>query len=61
MTGPTARDPGGRVHLAVQRDPASGEESVGLTAPLFQEAWQNEIAAAAASTAHGTLARETTL
>jgi hypothetical protein len=61
MTGPTARDPRGRVHLAVHRDAASGEESVGLTAPLFQEDWQNEIAAAAASTAHGTLARETTL
>jgi hypothetical protein len=61
MSGPTARDPRGRVHLAVHRDPATGEESVGLTAPLFQEAWQNEIAAAAATTAHGTLARETTL
>jgi Fe-S-cluster containining protein len=60
MTGPTARDPGGRVHLVVHRDAATGAESVGLTAPIFQEDWQNEIAAAAASTAHGTLARETT-
>jgi hypothetical protein len=64
MTGPTkpiARDPGGRVHLVVQRDAAGGAESVALTAPLFQETWQDEIAAAAASTAHGTLARETSL
>ncbi|HEY7374469.1 MAG TPA: YkgJ family cysteine cluster protein [Polyangia bacterium] len=60
-TQPTARDPGGRVHLVVQRDPAGGAESVTLTAPLFQEPWQDEIAAAAASTAHGTLARETSL
>ncbi|HXU01505.1 MAG TPA: YkgJ family cysteine cluster protein [Polyangia bacterium] len=58
---PVARDPGGRVHLTLQRDPASGEETVALAAPLFDEAWQNEIAAAAAQTAHGTLARETTL
>jgi hypothetical protein len=61
MKRPAARDPRGRVHLVVHRDPAGGGESVGLTAPLFQEDWQNEIAAAAASTAHGTLARETTL
>ena len=50
------RDPGGRVHLALQRDPASGAESVALTAPVFEEAWQNEVAAAAANTAHGILA-----
>jgi Fe-S-cluster containining protein len=64
MNGPTkttARDPAGRVHLVVQRDPAGGAESVALTGPLFQEAWQDEIAAAAASTAHGTLAREMSL
>ena len=56
---PVARDPGGRVHLTVQRDPASGAENVALTGPLFDEGWQNEIAAAAAATAHGTLVRET--
>jgi Fe-S-cluster containining protein len=58
---PVARDPGGRVHLTVQRDPASGAESVALTAPLFEEDWQNELATAAAQTAHATLARETSL
>src|SRR6185503_5000415 len=30
-------------------------------APLFEEDWQNEIATAAAQTAHGTLTRETSL
>jgi len=34
---------------------------VALTAPLFEEDWQNEIATAAAQTAHGTLTRETSL
>lgn len=58
---PVARDPGGRVHLTVHRDPASGAESVALAAPLFEEDWQNEIATAAAQTAHGTLAAETSL
>ena len=42
-------DPAGRVHLALQRDPASGEESVALAAPVFEEAWQNDVAAAAAN------------
>jgi hypothetical protein len=58
---PVARDPAGRVHLAVRRDPASGAESVALTAPVFEEAWQNDIAAAAANTAHGILAGAPTL
>jgi Fe-S-cluster containining protein len=58
---PVARDPGGRVHLTVQRDPASGAETVGLAAPLFEEAWQNDVAAAAAGTAHGMLGGAPTL
>jgi Fe-S-cluster containining protein len=58
---PVARDPGGRVHLTVHRDPASGAESVALAAPLFEEDWQNEIATAAAQTVHATLAQETSL
>ena len=58
---PVARDPGGRVHLTVHRDPASGAETVALAAPLFEEDWQNEIATAAAQTVHATLARETSL
>jgi Fe-S-cluster containining protein len=40
----------------VHRDPATGEESVALAEPVFEEAWQNEIAAGAAATAHGLLA-----
>jgi Fe-S-cluster containining protein len=51
-----AREPGGRVHLTVHRDPASGAESVALTVPVFEQDWQNEIAAAAANTVHGTFA-----
>lgn len=58
---PVARDPGGRVHLTVHRDPKSGEETVALSAPLFSEAWQNDVAAAAAGTAHGVLAGAPTL
>src|SRR4029079_17677023 len=53
---PVARDPGGRVHLTVHRDPASGEETAALSAPLFGEAWQNDVAAAGAGTAPGGLA-----
>jgi Fe-S-cluster containining protein len=58
---PVARDPGGRVHLAVHRDPVSGAETVALAAPLFAETWQNDVAAAAAGTAHGLLAGAPTL
>jgi Fe-S-cluster containining protein len=58
---PVARDPGGRVHLKVNRDPESGAETVALAAPLFEEAWQNEVAAAAARTAHAALAGAPTL
>jgi Fe-S-cluster containining protein len=50
-----ARDAAGRVHLVLQRDPVSGHEGVVLTAPVFEEAWQNDIATAAANTAHGIL------
>ncbi len=41
-----------RVHLRVIRDAATGQEAVGLVNPVFTQAWQNEIAAGAASTAH---------
>jgi Fe-S-cluster containining protein len=40
----------------VHRDPATGAETVALARPVFEEAWQNEIAAGAAATAHGVLA-----
>lgn len=52
---------GGRVHLTVLRDPSSGREGVTLAKPIFQEAWQNEIATAAANTAHGMLRGQVTL
>jgi Fe-S-cluster containining protein len=47
----TFRDDAGRVHLALQRDPATGRELVTLKDPLFEAPWQNEIAASAANTA----------
>ena len=50
-----ARDAAGRVHLALHRDPVSGQEQLTLRAPVFKEAWQDDIAAAAASTARGIL------
>jgi Fe-S-cluster containining protein len=53
---PAGRDANGRVHLAVHRDPATGEESVTLAQPVFEEGWQNEITAGAAGTVHGILA-----
>ncbi len=55
------RDAAGRVHLVVTRDPATGREAVALQRPVFEAAWQNEIAASAANTALGTLGHEPTL
>jgi Fe-S-cluster containining protein len=52
---PAQRDVRGRVHLALFRDPASGQEGVALVAPVFGEPWQNEIAVGAANTAHAVL------
>jgi Fe-S-cluster containining protein len=46
-----ARDAQGRVHLVFHRDPTSGEERLQLSGPIFKEAWQNEVAGAAANTA----------
>ena len=48
-------DAEGRVHLALQRDPASGHAFVSLTGPLFEEQWQNDVAAGAANTAYASL------
>ena len=45
----------GRVHLAIHRDPLSRQERVVLQTPVFKEAWQNEIVAGAANTAHAML------
>lgn len=49
------RDATGRLHLTLLRDPATGQEQVALTTPLFDEPWQNEIAVGAANTAHATV------
>ena len=55
------KDVGGRVHLTLLRDPATGREGVALKKPIFEEAWQNEIATAAANTAHALLRGQPTL
>lgn len=52
---PVRRDAGGKVHLALFRDPATGQEGVALVAPVFSESWQNEVAQGAANTAHAML------
>lgn len=52
------KDAAGRVHLTVHRDPASGHERVALRSPVFQEAWQNDVATAAANTAYAVLRGE---
>jgi Fe-S-cluster containining protein len=49
------RDAAGRVHLELQRDPASGRPRLSLTEPVFEAEWQNELVTATANTALGTL------
>jgi len=51
----TQRDAQGRLHLVLQRDPESGGEAVALRAPLFQEAWQDELSVGTANTARAIL------
>jgi len=46
-------DAEGRVHLIVHQEAAGGPERLSLSAPLFHDQWQNEVAVAAAHTAHG--------
>jgi Fe-S-cluster containining protein len=46
------RQADGRTHLTLHRDPA-GNERVAWSAPVFDAAWQNEIALGAANTALG--------
>jgi len=50
----------GRVHLALQRDP-SGQPYLSLRAPVFDAAWQNEIATGAANTVLGILGEKPSL
>jgi Fe-S-cluster containining protein len=61
MSRTTDRDGNGRLHLAVHRNPVTGEEALTLNGPVFKEAWQNDLAVAAANTAHGILRGEATL
>src|SRR6478752_5417576 len=51
----TQRDAQGRVHLVLKRDPATGSEVVTLQAPLFREAWQDELSVGTANTARALL------
>jgi hypothetical protein len=55
------RDDGDRVHLVVHRDPMSGTDRLELSAPLFEEDWQDRVAASTATTALGVLGRSATL
>ena len=48
-------DAEGRVHLALHRD-ASGQAYVALTDPIFEDDWQNQLAAGAANTAYASQA-----
>jgi Fe-S-cluster containining protein len=55
------RDAAGRLHLALHRDPATGREGIALEVPVFEEAWQNDLALGTANTAYATLGRAATL
>src|SRR3954447_19999638 len=61
MNRTTERDSNGRLHLSVHRDPVGGGEALTLDVPVFEEAWQNDLAAAAANTAHGILRGQPTV
>lgn len=55
------RDERDRVHLVVLRDAAGRPQRLALSRPLFDDAWQNDLATAAANTAHGVLGGNRTL
>ncbi|HET7538652.1 MAG TPA: YkgJ family cysteine cluster protein [Polyangiaceae bacterium] len=57
----TQRDGQGRVHLTLHRDPVSGAEAVSLRAPLFREAWQDELTVGTANTARALLGHAPTV
>lgn len=52
------RDEQGRAHLRLIRDPATGLPELALTAAVFKEKWQDEIATLAANAAFRTLRDE---
>jgi len=49
------RDARGLAHLVIQRDADGRTRGLALSRPLFGEAWQNDVALAAATTAHAML------
>jgi hypothetical protein len=49
------RDAQGRAHLVVHSDARGRTVGLGLSRPLFDEQWQNDVAVAAATTAHALL------
>jgi hypothetical protein len=55
------RDAQGRAHLVIQRDGFGRPVGLTLSQALFDEQWQNDVAVAAAGTAHGMLAAGHTL
>ncbi len=54
------RDGQGRAHLTIVRDASGAPVRLVLSAPLFDEEWQNGVALATASTAHGLLSERRT-
>jgi hypothetical protein len=50
------RDAQGRAHLLVHRDAHGRPDGLQLSRPLFNDAWQNDVALGAANTAHAFLA-----
>ena len=62
MGRPAARkDAAGRVHLALVRDPATGNEFVTLGKRVFEHGWQNDLVTGAANTVRGTLRDDPTV
>jgi hypothetical protein len=59
--GRVHRDPRGRAHLVLHRDSRGATVRLALSRPLFDEQWQNDLATAAATTAHGVLSERRTL
>jgi len=49
---PVQRDERGRAHLIIRRDGSGNPAGLGLSRPLFNEQWQNDLAVATAATAH---------
>jgi Fe-S-cluster containining protein len=55
-TAPVRRDAQGRAHLVIHHDEQGVPLRLVLSRPLFNQAWQNQVALSAADTAHGLLA-----